>query len=78
VDTLLDLAGRHHYRAESGRPGSGNNRTGRSGKDLLVTVPTGTLVYDDQGGRLLPDGRARQDPERHRPDETPCHQRSLA
>jgi len=55
VDTLLDLAGRHHYRAENGRPGSGNNRTGRRGKDLIVTVPMGTLIYDDESGRLLKD-----------------------
>ncbi len=55
VDTLLDLAGRHHYRAENGRPGSGANKTGRKGADLVVTVPTGTLVYDAQTGRLLKD-----------------------
>ncbi|MFH1746804.1 MAG: GTPase ObgE [Planctomycetota bacterium] len=55
VDTLLDLAGRHHYRAEHGRPGSGKNCTGRDGKDLRVIVPTGTLVYDAESGRLLKD-----------------------
>lgn len=55
IDTLLDLAGRHHYRAENGRPGSGANRTGRSGGDLIVTVPSGTLVFDDESGRLLKD-----------------------
>ncbi len=55
VDTLLDLAGRHHYHAENGRPGSGANRTGRRGKELLVNVPAGTLVYDDESGRLLKD-----------------------
>jgi GTP-binding protein len=55
VDTLLDLAGRHHYHAQNGRPGSGANRSGRTGKDRLVIVPTGTLVYDDQSGRLLKD-----------------------
>ncbi len=55
VDTLLDLAGRHHYHAEDGRPGSGSNRTGRSGQDLEIIVPTGTLVYDDESGRLLKD-----------------------
>ncbi len=55
VDTLLDLAGRHHYHAEKGRPGSGANKTGRSGEDLVVTVPTGTLVYDAESGRLLKD-----------------------
>jgi GTP-binding protein len=55
VDTLLDLAGRHHYHAENGRPGSGGNCFGRRGKDLPVTVPTGTLVYDADSGRLLKD-----------------------
>jgi GTP-binding protein len=55
IDTLLDLTGRHHYRAENGRPGSGANKTGRTGKDLLVEVPTGTLVYNDETGRLLKD-----------------------
>jgi len=55
IDTLLDLAGRHHYRAENGRPGSGNNRRGRDGRDIYVRVPTGTLVYDANTGRLLKD-----------------------
>jgi len=55
LDTLLDLAGRHHYYAENGRPGSGNNCTGRNGADLVVPVPTGTLVRDAATGRLLKD-----------------------
>jgi GTP-binding protein len=55
IDTLLDLAGRHHYRAQNGRPGSGSNCTGRRGADLLVPVPTGTLAYDAEGDRLLKD-----------------------
>ncbi len=55
VDTLLDLAGKHHWRAENGRPGEGGNRSGRKGKELIVEVPAGTLVYDDETGRLLKD-----------------------
>ena len=55
VDTLLDLVGKHHWRAENGRPGEGGNRHGRNGKDLIVILPTGTLVYDDETGRLLKD-----------------------
>lgn len=55
VDTLLDLAGRHHYFAEDGRPGMGAKCTGKSGEDLTVIVPTGTLVYDADTGRLLKD-----------------------
>ncbi|MFQ5806540.1 MAG: GTPase ObgE [Phycisphaerae bacterium] len=55
LDTLLDLAGKHHWRAENGRPGEGGNRHGRRGKNLIVAVPTGTLLYDDDTGRLLRD-----------------------
>ncbi len=55
VDTLLDLSGRHHYFADNGRPGAGANRHGKSGEELLVTVPTGTLIYDADTGRLLKD-----------------------
>lgn len=55
LDTLLDLAGRHHYHAENGRPGQGRNKSGRNGADLVVPVPTGTLVYDAETGRLLKD-----------------------
>lgn len=55
VDTLLDLAGRHHWRAEPGRPGTGKNCSGKRGANLDVIVPTGTLVYDADSGRLLKD-----------------------
>ena len=55
ISTLLDLVGRHHYFAENGRPGAGANRYGRNGKDLIVQVPTGTLIYDAESGRLLKD-----------------------
>ena len=55
ISTLLDLVGRHHYFAENGRPGAGANRYGRNGQDLIVEVPTGTLVYDAESRRLLKD-----------------------
>ena len=55
VATLLDFAGRHHWIAENGKPGSGQNRTGRSGRDLEIRLPPGTLVYDRDTGRLLKD-----------------------
>jgi GTP-binding protein len=55
LDTLLDLTGRHHWRAEAGVPGQGSNCTGRRGADLEVGVPVGTLVYDAPSGRLLKD-----------------------
>ncbi|MCL2330004.1 MAG: GTPase ObgE [Phycisphaerae bacterium] len=55
VTTLLDFTGRHHWIAENGRPGSGQNRSGRSGKDLEIRLPPGTLIYDRDSGRLLKD-----------------------
>lgn len=55
LSTLLDLAGRHHYHAQNGQPGSGANRHGKNGKDLVVLVPAGTLVYNAETSRLLKD-----------------------
>jgi len=55
MDTLLDFAGRHHWRAENGKPGSGNNKHGRHGRDLTIKVPPGTLVYDVDLDLLLKD-----------------------
>ncbi len=46
VDTLLDFRGRHHWIASGGKAGSGKNRTGRGGRDLVLRVPPGTLVTD--------------------------------
>lgn len=55
LDTLLDLAGRHHWHAENGQPGSGSNCAGRRGKSLVIPVPPGTLVFDAETDRLLKD-----------------------
>jgi GTP-binding protein len=55
VTTLLDFTGRHHWLAENGKPGSGANRTGRSGRDLEIRLPPGTLVHDRDTDRLLKD-----------------------
>jgi GTP-binding protein len=54
-DTLLDFAGKHHWRAENGRPGEGNNSYGADGKDLAIPVPPGTLVYDTDLDLLIKD-----------------------
>ncbi len=46
LDTLMDFAGKHHWRARNGQPGSGNNKHGANGQDLIIKVPPGTLIYD--------------------------------
>jgi len=55
LSTLLDYRYRHVYIAENGRPGEGNNRTGRSGAPLELRVPCGTLVRDAITGENLGD-----------------------
>jgi GTP-binding protein len=55
LDTLLDFAGKHHWQAGNGKPGSSNNKTGASGKDLIIRVPPGTLIYDTDFDLLLKD-----------------------
>jgi len=55
LNTLVDFRFQRRYRAESGRPGEGGERTGRGGEDRRVRVPVGSLVYDDDTGERLGD-----------------------
>ena len=55
VDTLLDFAGRHHWRAADGGPGMTKQQHGSNGADLNVELPPGTLVYDEDAHELLGD-----------------------
>jgi GTP-binding protein len=52
-NTLYHLQFASIYAAERGRHGEGSNRTGRSGDDLLVPVPLGTEVFDNDSGARL-------------------------
>jgi len=55
LSTLLDLRYQKVYRAGNGAPGMGKNRHGRNGEDLIIRVPPGTLIYDEQTGEKLAD-----------------------
>lgn len=55
INTLFDFSHRSRYVAEDGKPGGPNNMSGKSARDLVVSVPPGTLVYDAQTGDLLGD-----------------------
>jgi GTP-binding protein len=55
VDTLLDFAGRHHWRAGDGEPGGIKQKHGGNADDLIIKLPPGTLVYDDATGELIVD-----------------------
>ncbi len=55
LTTLLDFRYQRHHRAKNGAPGLGKNMHGKSGDDLYLHVPPGTLVYDDESGEKLLD-----------------------
>jgi GTPase len=54
-DTLLDFAGKHHWKAGRGVEGMGKKMYGAGGEDLLIPVPVGTLIYDTDHNTLLAD-----------------------
>jgi GTP-binding protein len=55
MNTLADFRVARKFRAENGQPGAGRNMTGRSGRDLEVLVPCGTVVHDVDTGEVLCD-----------------------
>ena len=54
-NTLLHFRFNPEHKAERGRHGEGNNRTGRDGASIELPVPVGTLVFDEETGELLYD-----------------------
>jgi GTP-binding protein len=52
-NTLLDFAGKHHWKADKGQAGMGKKMYGKAGKDLTINVPPGTMVFDTDKGNLL-------------------------
>src|SRR5210317_353230 len=55
LNTLADFRVARKFKAESGQGGSGRNKTGRSGTDLEIRVPQGTVIYDVDTGELICD-----------------------
>ena len=53
LNTLMDYRYRQQYAAEAGKRGFGSNSTGRSGEDLVLRVPPGTVVRDVETGEAL-------------------------
>ena len=47
LNTLIDFRYTQHFRANAGDHGSGSNRTGKDGKDMIVKVPVGTVILDE-------------------------------
>ena len=55
LNTLIDYRFQQHHKAERGENGSGQNRTGRGGKDLFLKVPIGTQVFEEDNKTLIYD-----------------------
>ncbi|AWD32998.1 GTPase Obg [Candidatus Fokinia solitaria] len=55
MTTLASFRYKQHFISTNGANGSGNNKTGVSGDDLIITVPTGTQVFDDTYSYLMHD-----------------------
>ncbi len=55
LTTLLDLTFPKQFRAQRGNHGKGKDQTGKSGENLIIRIPAGTLVRDDQTGEVLQD-----------------------
>ncbi|ACZ19128.1 GTPase ObgE [Thermanaerovibrio acidaminovorans] len=55
IQTLADFEYKRIYRAEDGCPGSGAGRNGKSGEDLFIQVPCGTVVYDASSREVYAD-----------------------
>jgi GTPase len=54
-NTLLRYRFNREFRADRGRHGEGSNRTGHSGADMILTVPAGTAIIDEESGERLAD-----------------------
>jgi len=55
LNTLVDFRHLRKYKAQNGQGGSGRNKTGKSGEDIYVRVPLGTVVTDEETGEHLGD-----------------------
>ena len=55
LNTLIDYRYQQHHKAKRGDNGSGQNRTGKSGDDLILKVPLGTQVFEEDNKTLIFD-----------------------
>ena len=55
LNTLIDFRYQQHFRAEKGQDGKGKKKTGRSGKNLILKVPVGTQILEEDNNTLIED-----------------------
>lgn len=55
INTLIDFHTKKIFRSQNGTNGSGRNRNGKEGEDLILHIPVGTSLFDSETGELLHD-----------------------
>ena len=55
LNTLIDFRYSQHFKAEKGQDGSKRNKTGAGGEDLIIKVPVGTQIYEEDNNTLIYD-----------------------
>ncbi len=55
LNTLIDYRYQQHHKAERGENGMGQNRTGKGGEDIILKVPLGTQVFEEDNKTLIYD-----------------------
>lgn len=55
LNTLIDFRYSQHFRAGTGHHGQGSDRSGASGEDIVIRVPRGTVILDDDKETVLAD-----------------------
>ena len=55
LNTLIDFRYQQHHKAKRGENGAGQNRTGKSGEELILKVPLGTQVFEEDNKTLIYD-----------------------
>jgi len=55
LNTLIDFRYQQHFKAEKGNDGKGKKKTGKNGKDLILRVPVGTQIFEEDNNTLIED-----------------------
>ena len=55
LNTLIDFRYQQHFKAEKGQDGRGKKQTGKNGKDLILKVPVGTQIFEEDNNTLVED-----------------------
>ncbi|GAB4388161.1 GTPase ObgE [Albidovulum sp.] len=55
LNTLIDFRYQQHFFARNGQPGMGSQRTGKSGEDIVLRVPVGTEILEEDGETVIAD-----------------------